>query len=449
MYLRKEMKKHLPEGLCRYVPQPLVAFLVTGLAFGLVALTAAHTGSIFVISARDFVLLILVVAVVLAEHFPIHVRENTKVQMTTAPIYLIAVLYPPAIAAAAAGFAMLTGELTVRRQKGNYPSDIATDVGRWMIAALAGSEAIRVLAPNIGPMGALAAAAFVMWAWDMLSAPATLSPISGENPLRVIVSTVKEAGPAEGAQYVIGILAAVLSEVQPWTMALLVLPLAYIQIATKRSKEMQDGTQMMLENMADTVDLRDTYTGGHSRRVTGLVEAILAELSLSGPDVRLIVTSARLHDIGKISVPDAVLHKPGKLDADEWSNMAAHPEVGADLLARHPGFRRGVEIVRHHHEAWDGSGYPHKLKGTEIPFGARVIAVADSFDAMTSDRPYRSGMSCSTAIRILREGRGAQWDPQIVDAFVHSISARLESETGPQLRIVRPEEEGKGNILTA
>ena len=221
MYLRKEMKERLPEGLCRYVPQPLVAFLVTGLAFGLVALTAAHTGSIFVISARDFVLLILVVAVVLAEHFPIHVRENTKVQMTTAPIYLIAVLYPPAIAAAAAGFAMLTGELTVRRQKGNYPSDIATDVGRWMIAALAGSEAIRVLAPNIGPMGALAAAASVMWAWDMLSAPATLSPISGENPPRVIVSTVREAGPAEAAQYVIGILAAVLSEVQPWTMALL------------------------------------------------------------------------------------------------------------------------------------------------------------------------------------------------------------------------------------
>lgn len=115
----------------------------------------------------------------------------------------------------------------------------------------------------------------------------------------------------------------------------------------------------------------------------------------------------------------------------------------------HPGFRRGVDIVRHHHESWDGSGYPHRLKATEIPFGARVIAVADSFDAMTSDRPYRSGMSVSKAVSILREGRGIQWDAHVVDAFVRSIADRLEGDARPRLRILRAEDETESAAVSA
>jgi putative two-component system response regulator len=188
--------------------------------------------------------------------------------------------------------------------------------------------------------------------------------------------------------------------------------------------------------MADTVDLRDPYTGGHSRRVTEFVESILKEMGKQGPEVELITTAARLHDIGKIAVPDTILNKPGKLTDEEWAIMASHPEVGADFLGKHPGFKRGVEIVRHHHEAWDGTGYPHKLKATEIPLGARIIAVADSYDAMTSDRPYRKGMNTDEAVRILREGRGTQWDAQIVDAFVRSIASELQPQA-PVLRLVR------------
>ena len=105
--------------------------------------------------------------------------------------------------------------------------------------------------------------------------------------------------------------------------------------------------------------------------------------------------------------------------------MKTHPQRGAELLARYPDFARGVEIVRHHHERWDGKGYPAGLAGFEIPFGARVIAVADSFDAMTSDRPYRRGMPPETAAQILRDGRGQQWDAQLVDAFLESIADEL------------------------
>jgi putative nucleotidyltransferase with HDIG domain len=176
--------------------------------------------------------------------------------------------------------------------------------------------------------------------------------------------------------------------------------------------------------MADAVDLRDPYTGGHSRRVTAVCEAILQELALTGPDADLIVMSARVHDIGKIGIPDGIVNKPGPLTPDERAIMETHAARGAELVAQYRDFARGVEIIRHHHERWDGQGYPDRKAGYAIPLGARVLAVADSFDAMTSDRPYRRGMTAARAIEILREGAGSQWDPQIVDAFLRCSVGR-------------------------
>jgi len=151
------------------------------------------------------------------------------------------------------------------------------------------------------------------------------------------------------------------------------------------------------------------------------------------------VAAARVHDIGKIGVPDAVLNKPGQLDPQERSLMETHADHGAELLRRHSGFARGVEIVRHHHESWDGTGYPHRLAGTAIPFGARVLAVADSYDAMTSDRPYRIGMAPQKAAAILRAGRGRQWDAPLVDAFLRSVAADLAESDPPRVRLVPPQ----------
>jgi putative nucleotidyltransferase with HDIG domain len=194
-----------------------------------------------------------------------------------------------------------------------------------------------------------------------------------------------------------------------------------VYFALRQAKEMHDGTSQLLESLADTVDLRDPYTGGHSRRVTEYSMQILRELGMIGPEVELIRTAARVHDIGKIGIPDQILNKPGRLTPEEKSIMDSHPDRGADLLIRYQDFARGCGIVRHHHERWDGTGYPAGLQALDIPFGARVIAVADSFDAMTSDRPYRAGMPVEQAARILHEGRGQQWDPAIVDAFLRAI----------------------------
>jgi HD-GYP domain-containing protein (c-di-GMP phosphodiesterase class II) len=206
----------------------------------------------------------------------------------------------------------------------------------------------------------------------------------------------------------------------------LIVPGSLIYTAFKSMKEMHEDTRQLLESMADAVDLRDAYTGGHSRRVTEYSAAILKQLGLQGPEVKLILSAARVHDIGKIGIPDAVLHKPGRLDPEEWAIMKQHPVHGANLLKRYSDFARGVEIVLHHHESWDGHGYPAGLRGQDIPFGARVVAVADSYDAMTSDRPYRAGMPMERAARILWDGRGKQWDPAIIDAFLRAIDWKAQ-----------------------
>jgi HD-GYP domain-containing protein (c-di-GMP phosphodiesterase class II) len=130
-------------------------------------------------------------------------------------------------------------------------------------------------------------------------------------------------------------------------------------------------------------------------------------------------------------LPDHVVIEDGALRPEERSLVESCPDRGAELLERYPDFARGIDMVRHHHERWDGSGYPSGLKGAQIPFGARVIAISDSFDAMTSDRSYRRGLSFDQAAGVLYEGRGQQWDPNLVDTFLRSIADRLTQPVGP------------------
>jgi len=159
----------------------------------------------------------------------------------------------------------------------------------------------------------------------------------------------------------------------------------------------------------------------HSSRVAEFSEAIARALECRSEDADLIVAAARLHDIGKSRVPAAVLNKPGPLTQAEWEVMRAHAEIGANALQDCPAFAKLAAIVRHHHERWDGRGYPHQLRATTIPLGARIIAVADSFDAMTSDRPYHRRMRAEEAVNVLRQGRGTQWDAVIVDTFLECL----------------------------
>ncbi len=173
-----------------------------------------------------------------------------------------------------------------------------------------------------------------------------------------------------------------------------------------------------LEAMGDALDLRDAETEGHSRRVTAYTIALAREVGLDTERLRTIARGAFLHDIGKIATPDRILLKPGKLDPDEITIMREHCARGYEMVRKIPFLREAAEIVYAHQETFDGTGYPRGLRGEEIPLGARIFAIADTLDAITSDRPYRKGRSFTEACAEIARCSGTQFDPFIVEVFL-------------------------------
>jgi len=173
-----------------------------------------------------------------------------------------------------------------------------------------------------------------------------------------------------------------------------------------------------IEGWARALDLREHETGGHARRVTELAQRLGRRLGLGPDELEDLRHGALLHDVGKIGVRDAVLGKPGPLDADEWTEMRHHTLLGHELLLGLPELREATTVVRSHHERWDGGGYPDALAGEAIPRLARIFAVVDVYDALRSDRPYRRAWTEDAVATHLRAERGRQFDPEAVDAFL-------------------------------
>lgn len=187
-------------------------------------------------------------------------------------------------------------------------------------------------------------------------------------------------------------------------------------------------TSEAILELADIIDLRDPYTHGHSHRVAAYAERLAKHMGLERSQVELVRDAARVHDIGKIGTNDLVLRKPGPLTPDEMDEMRRHTHLGHRLLRRLPEFWEGAELVLSHHERHDGAGYPRGLAGDELPLEASVISVADTYDAMTTDRPYRKALPWPTVRAELLAGRDRQWRGTVVDAFVTMIEAERGAE---------------------
>ncbi len=185
-------------------------------------------------------------------------------------------------------------------------------------------------------------------------------------------------------------------------------------------------------SLASALDARDQYTAGHSRRVSELSCAVASALEMAGQDVERIRIGALLHDIGKIGVADSVLQKPGRLTAEEFAQVKQHPVIGRRILEGVGGFADFLPAVELHHENWDGTGYPKGQRGSETPIDARIIHVADAYDAMTTNRSYRSGMTHEAAISELMKYSGIQFDPEIVAAFVKLPHEVLTGKSPPE-----------------
>ncbi|HVX13735.1 MAG TPA: HD-GYP domain-containing protein [Pirellulales bacterium] len=193
----------------------------------------------------------------------------------------------------------------------------------------------------------------------------------------------------------------------------------------------------VVKAMSSAIDAKDPYTRGHSDRVARVAVRLAQELGCDSETIKTIYFSGLLHDIGKIGINEDVLRKPGKLTPEEFEHIKTHVLIGYRILADLRSVSPMLPVVLHHHESWDGSGYPHGLAGEDIPYLARIVAVADSYDAMASDRPYRSGMADERLDEIIRAGAGQQWDANVVKAFfrarddIRAISGRGPATSEP------------------
>lgn len=201
-----------------------------------------------------------------------------------------------------------------------------------------------------------------------------------------------------------------------------------------QSQEKANSIVATINSLAYAIEARDPYTRGHSERVTTYAVRLGEYVGLSKKKIQLLRYCCRMHDVGKIGVPDSVLLKPGRLTLEERAQIELHPVYGAEILGDLKFIREGIPIILHHHERFDGKGYPYGMKKEKIPVEVRIITIADAFDAMTSDRPYRKALPMAVVMEELRVHSGKQFDPQLLKAFVKIVEGATPV---PSIRGVR------------
>lgn len=206
---------------------------------------------------------------------------------------------------------------------------------------------------------------------------------------------------------------------------------ALLRVKDLRVKELEEQIDTMHTSLIcalnQLLDLKDLNTGFHSTRLAEWAVRVAQEMGMSDASLRNLEVAALLHDIGKMGIPDSILRKPAKLTTEEYDLMKKHPEYGWGALRLFPTMEKASLFILHHHESFDGKGYPAGLQKTEIPIGSRIVSVIDSFDAMVSSRPYRKGLPFEEAIRRLKESSGTMYDPQVVNCFLKIAQPEMES----------------------
>jgi putative nucleotidyltransferase with HDIG domain len=299
-------------------------------------------------------------------------------------------------------------------------------------------QAIRLGEPSAAEVDPAGDAGTVVKVWAPLTTPAGRPVGAAEVSLEDSVVTAVIADARGTIWYAVGVVFGVL-----WLVLALLVRGASVRMRTQNedldarqrdlvesSRELQATLLQTIETLNAAVEARDPYTAGHSQRVRRVSLAIGREIRLSPKQLGALATAALFHDIGKIGMPDSILTKPGRLDPAEAAIMREHVTRGAEIVSRISSLKDSVPAIRHHHERWDGLGYPDRLSGTAIPIEAAIIAIADAWDAMTTDRPYSAALDMSEALLQIHAGRGKQFNPAVVDAFV-AVSHRRPAEILP------------------
>ncbi len=387
-------------------------------------------------SARQVALeAILVLLGIIATHFPLVVTPRYEVDVSTAVYFATLLLFGPPAAMLLNGASQLLGEtsLGLRRlaagRRMRSARSILFNSAQVMLATGAGGAAYYAWLPHQAPalldrvenLWAIPAAAAAVYLTNT-AAVATMTGLQlQQRPLEVWRRASRRDLLPEAGLFLVGLLAARSGAHDLVLLILMVLPATIIYLLMKRTVQLIAQTIAAVEALADVVDQRDRYTFEHSRRVAAYAVHLARHLGLPLEELETLRLAARVHDLGKIGVPDRVLHKPGRLTAEEWAIMRRHPQIGHDILAQFPEYRRGKELVLAHHERLDGKGYPRGLRSLDL--AAQILAVADAFDAMTSDRPYRRALPLQTALAEIERGKGSQWPDRVAEALIELATA--------------------------
>lgn len=368
--------------------------------------------------------------------------ENANTSMAFIPLLGAVVLLPHPWPMVIAGVTAALVDAFVRRKPAiktlfnTCQYMLAAGLGQLVYIALGGEVSVRTFAV---PFGAFAAAAVMYMALNTGLVALAVSLSSGvsarESWARFNSTLVFDLFSSSTAV----LLAFLYVRFDLGGLAVLLLPLFFVRHMYQMNQQLEQKNREQLNLMVRAVEARDPYTSGHSVRVSEYARALARELGLSAKEVDNIETAALLHDVGKMYeefVP--LLRKEGRLTPDERMIMQSHPVRGAELVSMSAGLRGTVEkAIKHHHENYDGSGYPDGMAAEEIPVGARIIMIADTLDAMTTDRPYRRALSFDRVVQELLKYSGTQFDPRIVRLTINSATIRRLVDDGSEFGVIR------------
>lgn len=402
----------------------------------------------------------------LAELFPVEIPsarifdDNVDKISLSSPAYIACLLlYGPALTVVVAGVSVLAAELWNRKgaAKAAFNSgQYALTVGISGLFLLGTGTDPHSFTHYVTSPGGVLALLLTLTSYFLLNTSivaAILAMVKGSSILDQLRQESGELLPPYVGMLNIGTIAAILWTVSPAALVLLPIPLAVLRVAFRATARLKEETLQALIGVAEMVDSRDSYAYRHSVDVARYATQVATKLGLPLREVEMINLSALLHDIGKIGTPDQVLHKPAALTEDERAVMQLHPAEGAKVLRYFSLFRPGAEMVLYHQEHFDGTGYPKGLAGEQIPLGARIIHVADAYQAMTSDRVYRKGMAPSKAVGLLLADAGKQFDPEVVSVLVETLvesGVQVDSElVGKAFPATTPKRKEQEDVLVA
>ncbi|MGH2349173.1 MAG: HD-GYP domain-containing protein [bacterium] len=413
-------------------------WLVVAAAVGITALSAVEaiatspglTAALGLTALPDILTsLAAVVGIVIAGLYPICLGNKIRTSVGTALIFATAVLMGPLRAGllVAVSVAIYT---TIKRREERWPLYYPIfNVAQLALVAMVTSQLFMRLNPS-GDVtltswpSAVAVIGGVLCYFGLNNLiVATMSAIVQNRAIAEVWRAMFQRWQTYATNFgllLLGIFIAAIYYYSPLLVPLAVVPLLLVHQAIDKEQKIQNQTRETLEVLADTIDKRDAYTFEHSQRVAEYAVLTARRLGLAGEEQTAIRLAARVHDVGKIGVREALLNRPGALSAEELEEIRRHTVIGAEIVAKLQEYPRSKEAILYHHERWDGSGI-YRLAYDHIPIGARIIAVADAFDAMTSDRPYRRALSRDAAFAELQESKGSQFDPVVVEAFTDAM----------------------------